>query len=762
MAYRRRAQNRAVSLFGDSTTLEGQVHKIWFRGEDAYAIGQFRLAGTGESVVVRGAIGDLPEGQPVELAGRFERHPRYGRQFRVESVTIRRPESKHAVEAYLASDLVQGVGPALAARIVDKLGADALEIIESDPQRLLRVPGIGPKKAAKIRHAVTAQSALREVMLFLHGHGLSAGLAHKILRAYGEEAPRLLQNDPYRLAEDVVGVGFRRADAVAARLGVPRSSAERKRAGILFALSECVAREGHCCPSQSMLLDRAAALLELPRAGLEPALEALVETRRLVREQLPAYPRPPADQEARVYPITLHASETGLAAALWRLLRARPRPLVLKPNLTIARHERDASFTMTPTQREAVKLALREPVCVITGGPGVGKTTTIRALAAIAESVKTRVALAAPTGRAAKRLSEATGRPASTLHRLLEFQPGKGRFARSGNHPLEADLLVVDESSMLDLPLAYQLVRAVRPGARLVFVGDVDQLPSVGPGRVLDDLIRSECAAVVRLDQIFRQQAGSAIVRNAHRILQGDMPLVAPAPGSDLSDFYLIEQDNAERALDIVLQLVGKRIPQAFNLDPVRDVQVLSPMYRGPLGVDSINERLGEMLVPAGPQLTRGTRRFRQGDKVLQLRNDYDLELFNGDPGRVLRLDPGRQSLVVQFADREVELAGEAVDQIVPAYGITVHRAQGSEYPAVVLTLDRSHSLLLNRRLLYTAVTRAKRLLVLVGSRIALERAVRNHREDQRLTGLKERLRCMDRSLAAENRQGGPGSRDET
>ncbi|MCB9883367.1 MAG: ATP-dependent RecD-like DNA helicase [Planctomycetes bacterium] len=731
---------RVESLFDDSEQeLRGSLKKIWFRGDGGFAVGQFEISETRETLAVRGPLGDLAEGQPVRLFGTFEEHPRFGPQFQVTRIEIERPEGTEAVRAYLGSGIVKGIGPALAGRILDTFGEETLEIIESDPKRLIEVSGIGAKKAEEIHEAVHAQMSLRDVLLFLHGYGLSPGLAQRILDAYGEDAPRLLKNNPYRLADELVGVGFKRADEVAAKLGIAPDCEERRQAALLFVTSRTIAREGHTALWRSRVLADASELLAQPAEALEPALDALRDTRRVVIEKRPGLPVLRDSEEELVYPLRTWISETGLADALTRLTLHAPVQIVGTVEATLAQFEKRHRVRLPEGQRRAIEVALDSSVAIVTGGPGVGKTTIVRALAEIVEEAGHVIALAAPTGRAAKRLSEATGREATTLHRLLEYNAGSRRFTRNDRNPIDAEVVVVDESSMLDVALAYELVRAIRPGTHLVFVGDVDQLPSVGPGRVLEDIIGSGLVPVARLDKVFRQRAGSAIVQCAHRIRDGLLPQEA-GDASELSDFYFVETKDPRRSLDTILEIVGNRIPQRFGFDPIDDIQVLSPMYRGPLGVDSINNALGNLLVPRGKELVRGTRRFRVGTKVLQLRNDYDLDLFNGDPGRVILVEPEAMKLQVRFGARDVELTGPEIDQIVPAWGITVHRAQGSEYPAVVVALDAGHYLLLHRRLLYTAVTRAKRLLVLVGSRWALERAVGNDDDEGRVSGLRARL----------------------
>lgn len=733
-----------MSLFEEGEVeLRGSLKKLWFRGDDGFAVGQFSIDGEagGESVAVRGSLAELSEGQPARLRGVFEDHPRYGRQFRVTRVEVERPEGEAAVRAYLGSGIVKGIGPALAGRILDAFGDETLRIIEEEAGRLSEVSGISAGKAQEIHEAITSQMSLREVLLFLHGHSLSPKLAQRILEAYGEDAPRLLKNNPYRLADEVVGVGFKRADEVAAKLGIAPDCEERRQAALLYCLRQAVAREGHAAIWRSRLMADCSKLLRQDPSVFEAALTELVTSRRVVIEKRPGLAVLRDDEDELVYPLRTWTSETGLERAIAELATCEPVPLLDDLMKSVALYEREQRITLPRGQRLAIELALASSVSVVTGGPGVGKTTIVRALCEIVEAAQHVILLAAPTGRAAKRMQEATGRPATTIHRLLEYNAGSRRFQRSDRHPVEAEMIVIDESSMLDLDLAYHLVRAIQKGTHLVLVGDVDQLPSVGPGKVLEDVIESGLVPVAKLDKVFRQREGSEIVESAHRIRSGQLPRVQPRKNSeDLGDFYFVEAREPRRSLDAILEIASSRIPQRFGLDPVEDIQVLSPMYRGPLGVDSINEALGNALVPSGPELLRGSRRYRVGTKVLQIRNDYELDLYNGDPGRVLAVEPDAAKLRVRFGAREIEMAGPEIDQIVPAWGITVHRAQGSEYPAVIVALDAAHYLLLHRRLLYTAVTRAKQLLILVGSRWALERAIGNDDDGQRISGLRARL----------------------
>jgi exodeoxyribonuclease V alpha subunit len=722
----------------EPVTLTGVLQRFRFRNPDSgFGVARLEPEDGGDPIDIVGEIAQLPEGQRVAVAGRRVVHPRFGAQVEVDSADLVLPSTTEGIEAYLASHLVKGIGPATAKRIVERFGTDTLQIIEQQPERLREVRGLGQKKSDELVAAVRAQHEIGQLVVFLRTHGLGQGLAGRIARHYGAGAAALVRSDPYRLAEEVIGIGFKIADRLAHSLGIAADSPERIQAGVLHTLANA-SKDGHCFLPQPELCEAAAVLLGLAPEQIEPELPPLATSRRLVIEPLPG-PRvlvesaPPC-----VYPVALHAAETSVARRLALLAKSRRAPLAIHAERAVEWYEQRSRLQLATAQRQALIESLRAPVTVITGGPGVGKTTIVRALVEILAQKNLPILLAAPTGRAAKRLEESTGRTATTLHRLLEYQPGLHKFQRDAGAPLEAAMLVVDEVSMLDVQLADALLRAVPVGLNLVLVGDVDQLPAVGPGNVLRDVIDSGLVAVVRLNEVFRQQKGSSIVGAAHAVLAGRIP----EGGSEGSDFYFVETRDSEQTRLLVQELVLRRIPRAFGFDPMRDIQVLCPMYRGPAGADSINRDLQDLINPGRPELERGGRKFREGDKVMQIRNDYELDLFNGDIGRIQRLDKAAAELFVTFQDRSLRYPLADLDQLVPAYAISVHRAQGSEYPASVLPLATDHFMMLRRNLLYTAITRGKRLVVLVGSPKALATAVRNDQEAQRYSGLTERLRA--------------------
>jgi exodeoxyribonuclease V alpha subunit len=740
-----------VTLKSSNVTIEGVVERVTFESASSgFRVLKIAVSGRADRLAVVGTFPPATVGARVRIRGRIEQDRNHGEQLRAESLVELAPDTLAGLEKYLASGLIRGVGPKLAARIVATFGLDSLRVLDEDTDRLTEVEGLGEKRRTALVRAWREQRAVRDVMVFLQAHGASASLATRIVRRYGAHAMNVVSREPYRLALEVNGVGFKTADRIAATIGVRPDSPESMHAGVLQVVHD-LTLAGHVWTGETEVTARAAQLLGLGeddadvRARLARALDAGLLSGRVVIEA------GALDGDRAIYAADMHAAEVRLASRLGELARATAPPLK-HAEAAMAAFESRARMDLAPEQRSAVEAAARHQVLVVTGGPGVGKTTIVRAILAVLEKAGVVVRLAAPTGRAAKRMGEATGAEATTLHRLLEFDPKTGRFKRDRSAPLEGGAIVVDEASMLDLAMADALCQAVAPGTRLLLVGDVDQLPSVGPGAVLRDVIASGAVPCVRLKTIFRQAARSLIVTNAHRINEGQPPLMPP-PQSD-SDFFVIERSDPDRARETVLELVTTRIPQRFGLDPVRDIQVLTPMNRGPAGAVALNQALqaalnpppgGPVAPPAdaegdGAALVRGARTFRAGDKVMQLRNDYEKNIYNGDVGRVVRIEPDEVAMTVRFDDREVAFAAADLDDLVLAYACTVHKSQGSEYPAVVIPLLTTHFIMLSKNLLYTAVTRGKRLVVLVCDPRALEIALSGRRREERRTRLADRL----------------------
>jgi exodeoxyribonuclease V alpha subunit len=722
--------------------VEGVLERITYVNEEnGWSVVKVHLPGRAESLTAVGALPGVQPGESLRLTGSFARDAKYGEQLRVESFVTIKPATLAGMEKYLGSGLVRGVGRVMASRLVKHFQFDTLEVIDRAPDRLTEVEGIGPKRRARIILAWAEQRAVKEVMLFLQSHGVSPAFAVKIYKQYGDRAVAVVRENPYQLAVDVFGIGFRTADKIAADLGIPRGSPRRAEAGLLHVLGE-LSDEGHVYCPRDLLLERAAAILEIDPGVVGEALVSLSAQGHVVTE--------PLTEGQPVYLKSLHTSERGAAERLATILRTGVSPVAIDLPRAIAWVEEEQRISLAPDQQQAVRQAVSCKVLVVTGGPGTGKTTIVNGIIRILEKKSRRVLLCAPTGRAAKRLSETTGCEARTIHRLLEFNPRGLRFERDADRPLEADVVVVDEMSMVDTVLFYNLLKAIPPACQLVLVGDVDQLPSVGPGSVLRDLLRSGVVEVVTLTEIFRQAQESLIVVNAHRVNRGEMPELgarAPAePGegggpSSSPDFFFIERDEPEAVLATLKELVGQRIPSRFGVDPLADLQVLTPMHRGLLGSLSLNAELQALLNPEGETLVRGSRSYRVGDKVMQIRNNYDLEVFNGDIGRVASIDAVEREVQVRFDERLVTYDVADLDELVLGYACSIHKAQGSEYKVVVIPLHTQHYALLQRNLLYTAITRGRRLVVLVGSRKAVAIAVKNSRVDARFTRLAERLR---------------------
>ncbi|MFI9027516.1 ATP-dependent RecD-like DNA helicase [Streptomyces sp. NPDC053560] len=731
---------------GGLAVVEGVLERITYANEEnGYTVARVDTGrGGNDLLTVVGALLGAQPGESLRMEGRWGSHPQYGRQFTVENYRTVLPATVQGIRRYLGSGLIKGIGPRIADRITEHFGTDTLDVIEQDPKRLIEVPGLGPKRTKMIGAAWEEQKAIKEVMVFLQGVGVSTSIAVRIYKKYGDASISVVRNQPYRLAADVWGIGFLTADRIAQSVGIPHDSPDRVKAGLQYALSQST-DQGHCFLPEEQLIADSVKLLQVDTGlVIECLAELAADPEGVVRETVPAPDG--GDPVTAVYLVPFHRAELSLAGRLRRLLRSEedrmPAFRDVAWDKALAWLADRTGAQLAPEQEAAVKLALTEKVAVLTGGPGCGKSFTVRSVVELARAKRAKVVLAAPTGRAAKRLSELTGAEAATVHRLLELKPG-GDAAYDQDRPLDADLVVVDEASMLDLLLANKLVKAVPPGAHLLLVGDVDQLPSVGAGEVLRDLLaEGGPVPAVRLTRIFRQAQHSGVVTNAHRINAGTPPIT-----TGLADFFLFPEEDTEEAGRLTVDVAARRIPAKFGLDPRRDVQVLAPMHRGPAGAGTLNGLLQQAVTPARPDLPErrfGGRVFRVGDKVTQIRNNYEKGrngVFNGTVGVVTTLSVEEQRLTVRTdEDEEVPYDFDELDELAHAYAVTIHRSQGSEYPAVVIPVTTGAWMMLQRNLLYTAVTRAKRLVVLVGSRRALGQAVRTISAGRRHTALDHRL----------------------
>jgi len=713
-------------------TLEGTIERITFQAENTgYTIARLQARGHyGQPVTIIGPMATAQPGESVRLEGVWTTHPQYGKQFKFTRYTTVYPATVEGIRKYLGSGLIKGIGPVTAKRIVAHFGLETLEIIEKDPDQLLEVPGTGPKRVEIIKKGWETQKAIKDVMLFLQSNGVSTAYAVKIYKQYEDEAIPLVRENPYRLERDIWGIGFLTADRIAQNMGIQAHAPERIKAGIRYVLNQA-SDEGHVFLPKEELLQATQQELEVDLSLIPPGLDALAAEKGVIVDGDWVYLPP------------LYYAETGIVSSLQRLLEGTPPQAVQGLEGILTDLERRSGIQYEETQKQAIRTAAQSKVMVLTGGPGTGKTTLTRGILGLFDRQGKRVLLCSPTGRAAKKLSEATDRPAKTIHRLLGFKPAGG-FEHDQNNPLKTDAVIVDEVSMIDTPLMHNLLKAVPRSAQLVLVGDVDQLPSVGPGSVLRDLIECGTLPVVRLTHIFRQALQSQIITNAHKVNQGQFPYI---DNRKARDFFFIEAEDPERIVDLIQELCTRRLPRRYGFDPIEDIQVLSPMYKGLTGATHLNQVLQQSLNPQGQSWQRGSVEYRVGDKVMQVVNNYDKLVFNGDVGRIQAIDEENQKVQVQF-DEGVEYEFSEMDEVVLAYAVSVHKAQGSEYRAVVMPITTQHYMMLQRNLLYTAITRARELVVLVGTKKALRIAVRNAKITERHTALADRLRTMESERA--------------
>ena len=720
--------------------IRGQIERITYVNEENnYTVAKAVVSGKNDLVTIVGNFASLNPGEVVKLFGEWINHPKFGHQFKVIKYETITPATARGIEKYLGSGFIKGIGPVMAKRMVEKFGGDTLNIIDTTIERLNEVQGIGQVRIEMIRKAWIDQKEIRGVMIFLQEYGVSTTYAVKIYKQYGQDSIKVVKDNPYRLASDIFGIGFLTADRIGEKIGIPRDSLLRIEAGILYGLHK-VSDEGHVYYPYEQLIEKGKEILNVERDIIVQAIAKIAVEKKILLEDLNLDPDNFQENNKAVYLAKFHVCETGIAR---RLLNLSGIPKQLRPidmDRAIQWVQNQLHMTLAEKQIEAVKGAIKEKIMIITGGPGTGKTTIVNCIIKIYEKIGKKIMLCAPTGRAAKRLAETTGHTAKTIHRLLEYQPNGGSFKKNDDEPLKTDVLIVDEASMIDTILMNHLLKAVPLSATLIFVGDIHQLPSVGAGNVLKDLIASNIFKVVELNEIFRQAKKSYIIVNAHKINNGQMPIIPKTDRNTLVDFYFITEEAPEKVLMCITDLVQNRIPKRFKFDPISDVQVLTPMYKGIIGAINLNAELQQNLNRNCHEIRRGGRIFRLHDKVMQIRNNYEKEVYNGDIGVISALDLENQECLVSFEGRQVTYDFSELDEMVLAYAVTIHKSQGSEYPAVIIPVMMNHYLLLQRNLLYTGVTRAKKLVVLIGTKKALAIAIKNDKVKKRYTRLADRL----------------------
>jgi exodeoxyribonuclease V alpha subunit len=728
-------------------TISGFIERItYYNEENGFVVAKLQEKGKRELTTIVGNLAAINPGESLKLTGKWVYNKKFGEQFQVETSETTVPASVLGIRKYLGSGMIKGVGPVLADRIVEKFGLDTLEVIEKSPTRLSEAEGIGPKRIEMITKAWEEQKGIKEIMIFLQGHGVSPAFSAKIYKHYGNRSIEVVKENPYRLARDMYGIGFITADKIAQNIGIDPNSLVRAKAGLLYVLSQ-LTEEGHAFFPLADLVNKAKEILKVDREIIASAADDLSREKEVFLEDIRPEGGGGEGADIAVYLAPLYIAEKGIAEGFKRLRESPSNIRPIHPEKAIEWVQQKLHIELAQKQKEAVMVAARSKILVITGGPGTGKTTIITAILRIFQQLKLRILLAAPTGRAAKRMSEATGWEAKTIHRLLEYSPKKGGFKKDQDDLLEADVLIIDETSMVDTLLMYHLLKAIPLQAHLILVGDVDQLPSVGPGNVLRDIIDSGAVTVVRLTEIFRQAQESMIVTNAHRVNQGEFPILNEGDSRDVQgirdkvDFFFIEEEDPEKTLELILSLCSEKIPWRFGFHPVREIQVMTPMHRGIIGVSNLNVEIQKRLNPDAFGITVGNRLLRLGDKVMQITNNYDREVFNGDIGWISDIRQEDRELVIDFDGRLINYDYADLDEIVLAYAISVHKSQGSEYPAVIVPVTTQHFILLQRNLLYTAITRARKLVVLVGTKKAMGIAIRNNKPQTRYTHLSERLK---------------------